>query len=112
MKLVLPLPHVKPQKGNKMDITNAEFVISNTDVRKCPAGTFPEYAFIGRSNVGKLQSYQYADRKERTRHDLCHTGKDHAYQPFPNQQELVHCRPSGMMLRPNGDRKVKETNQT
>lgn len=53
MKLVLPLPHVKPQKGNKMDITNAEFVISNTDVRKCPAGTFPEYAFIGRSNVGK-----------------------------------------------------------
>ena len=36
-----------------MDITNAEFVISNTDVRKCPTGTFPEYAFIGRSNVGK-----------------------------------------------------------
>ena len=36
-----------------MDITNAEFVISNTDVKKCPAGTFPEYAFIGRSNVGK-----------------------------------------------------------
>lgn len=36
-----------------MEITNAEFVISNTDVRKCPAGTLPEYAFIGRSNVGK-----------------------------------------------------------
>lgn len=36
-----------------MEITNAEFVISNTDVQKCPAGTFPEYAFIGRSNVGK-----------------------------------------------------------
>ena len=32
-----------------MEITNAEFVISNTDVKKCPAGTFPEYAFIGRS---------------------------------------------------------------
>lgn len=31
----------------------AEFVISNTDVKKCPAGTLPEYAFIGRSNVGK-----------------------------------------------------------
>ncbi|MCD8135175.1 MAG: ribosome biogenesis GTP-binding protein YihA/YsxC, partial [Parabacteroides gordonii] len=28
-------------------------VISNTDVKKCPAGNFPEYAFIGRSNVGK-----------------------------------------------------------
>ena len=27
--------------------------ISNTDVKKCPTGVFPEYAFIGRSNVGK-----------------------------------------------------------
>ncbi|MEG0464382.1 MULTISPECIES: ribosome biogenesis GTP-binding protein YihA/YsxC [Bacteroides] len=36
-----------------MEISNAEFVISNTDVTKCPAGTLPEYAFIGRSNVGK-----------------------------------------------------------
>lgn len=36
-----------------MEITSAEFVISNTDVKKCPAGVFPEYAFIGRSNVGK-----------------------------------------------------------
>ena len=36
-----------------MEITSAEFVISNTDVRKCPAGNLPEYAFIGRSNVGK-----------------------------------------------------------
>lgn len=40
-------------KPNDMEITNAEFVISNTDVKKCPAGTLPEYAFIGRSNVGK-----------------------------------------------------------
>ncbi|MDR1337284.1 MAG: ribosome biogenesis GTP-binding protein YihA/YsxC [Tannerella sp.] len=36
-----------------MDIKKAEFVISNTDLRKCPAGNLPEYAFIGRSNVGK-----------------------------------------------------------
>lgn len=36
-----------------MNITSAEFVISNTDVKKCPAGMLPEYAFIGRSNVGK-----------------------------------------------------------
>lgn len=34
-------------------ITSAEFVISNTDVRKCPNDSKPEYAFIGRSNVGK-----------------------------------------------------------
>ncbi|MDR0795990.1 MAG: ribosome biogenesis GTP-binding protein YihA/YsxC [Tannerella sp.] len=36
-----------------MGILNAEFVISNTDVAKCPSGGLPEYAFIGRSNVGK-----------------------------------------------------------
>lgn len=36
-----------------MNITSAEFVISNTDVNKCPGGNLPEYAFIGRSNVGK-----------------------------------------------------------
>lgn len=36
-----------------MDIKTAEFVISNTDYKKCPEGNLPEYAFIGRSNVGK-----------------------------------------------------------
>jgi GTP-binding protein len=36
-----------------MEIKSAEFVISNTDVQKCPEGNKPEYAFIGRSNVGK-----------------------------------------------------------
>ncbi len=36
-----------------MNITSADFIISNTDPAKCPEGTRPEYAFIGRSNVGK-----------------------------------------------------------
>ncbi len=36
-----------------MEIRSAEFVISNTQVEKCPKGNLPEYAFIGRSNVGK-----------------------------------------------------------
>jgi GTP-binding protein len=36
-----------------MKIKSAEFVISNTDVSKCPKENLPEYAFIGRSNVGK-----------------------------------------------------------
>lgn len=34
-------------------IKSARFVISNSDVRKCPDDNKPEYAFIGRSNVGK-----------------------------------------------------------
>ncbi|GAD04415.1 GTP-binding protein [Porphyromonas crevioricanis] len=36
-----------------MEIKSATFVISNSDVSKCPQGDLPEYAFIGRSNVGK-----------------------------------------------------------
>jgi GTP-binding protein len=36
-----------------MLIKTAEFVISNSDVTKCPKELLPEYAFIGRSNVGK-----------------------------------------------------------
>ena len=36
-----------------MIIKKAEFVISNTDPAKCPQDRRPEYAFIGRSNVGK-----------------------------------------------------------
>jgi len=36
-----------------MKIKSAEFIISNTDVANCPKELFPEYAFIGRSNVGK-----------------------------------------------------------
>jgi len=36
-----------------MTIQTAEFVISNTQVEKCPQDNLPEYAFIGRSNVGK-----------------------------------------------------------
>ncbi|KXX68355.1 MULTISPECIES: ribosome biogenesis GTP-binding protein YihA/YsxC [unclassified Flammeovirga] len=36
-----------------MKIKEAEFVTSNTDVAKCPEPKIPEYAFIGRSNVGK-----------------------------------------------------------
>lgn len=37
----------------KMKIKSAEFVISNTDLAKCPQDGKPEYAFVGRSNVGK-----------------------------------------------------------
>lgn len=36
-----------------MKITSAKFVKSSPDFRKCPEPNKPEYAFIGRSNVGK-----------------------------------------------------------
>ena len=36
-----------------MEITTAKYIISNVDVTACPKPDKPEYAFIGRSNVGK-----------------------------------------------------------
>jgi len=36
-----------------MKIKEAEFVVSNSEYKKCPEEDIPEYAFIGRSNVGK-----------------------------------------------------------
>lgn len=36
-----------------MEVKHAEFIMSNSDVAKCPKEPIPEYAFIGRSNVGK-----------------------------------------------------------
>lgn len=36
-----------------MEIRSAEFKVSNSNYQKCPTGRLPEFAFIGRSNVGK-----------------------------------------------------------
>ncbi|HEX8546329.1 MAG TPA: ribosome biogenesis GTP-binding protein YihA/YsxC, partial [Cytophagaceae bacterium] len=36
-----------------MQVTQATFIASNTEYTKCPVPDKPEYAFIGRSNVGK-----------------------------------------------------------
>ena len=36
-----------------MQVKSAEFVVSNSDASRCPNTMIPEYAFIGRSNVGK-----------------------------------------------------------
>ena len=36
-----------------MVIKSAEFIISNSSLSDCPNDNLPEYAFIGRSNVGK-----------------------------------------------------------
>ena len=40
-------------EGQMGKIKSAEFVVSNSEVEKCPKNNLPEYAFIGRSNVGK-----------------------------------------------------------
>ena len=41
------------EKIGFMEIKTAVYLQSEADWRKCPAPNMPEYAFIGRSNVGK-----------------------------------------------------------
>ncbi|TDS13035.1 GTP-binding protein [Sphingobacterium paludis] len=48
----------------RMIIKSAEFVCSNTDVKLLPAPQLPEYAFIGRSNVGKSSLINALTRKK------------------------------------------------
>lgn len=48
-----------------MEITSAEFVVSNAQVEKCPPGNLPEYAFIGRSNVGKSSLINMLTQKKK-----------------------------------------------
>ncbi|CAI8437367.1 MAG: putative GTP-binding protein EngB [Flavobacterium sp. SCGC AAA160-P02] len=42
-----------PKTSEAMKIKSAEFIMSNSNVKKAPKDRIPEYAFIGRSNVGK-----------------------------------------------------------
>lgn len=47
-----------------MNIQSAEFLVSNKEVSKLPEPKFPEYAFIGRSNVGKSSLINMLCRKK------------------------------------------------
>lgn len=47
-----------------MEIKEARFIVSNNDVNKCPKPDRPEYAFIGRSNVGKSSLINMLTKKK------------------------------------------------
>jgi GTP-binding protein len=58
-----------------MKIKSSEFVISSTDVKMCPAPALPEYAFIGRSNVGKSSLINMLTDKKELAHTSSKPGK-------------------------------------
>ena len=68
-----------------MEILSAEFVVSNTKVEKCPQDNLPEYAFIGRSNVGKSSLINMLAKRPKTGYDFLHSGEDFADQSLSDQ---------------------------
>lgn len=58
-----------------MNITKSQFVISNTDLDKCPNTSIPEYAFIGRSNVGKSSLINMLATRKKLAMTSSHPGK-------------------------------------
>ena len=63
-----------------MKIKSAVFVISNTDLKKCPEPNKAEYAFIGRSNVGKSSLINY----------LCNNKKLAKTSSTPGKTQLIN----------------------
>ena len=58
-----------------MRIKSAKFVISNSEISKCPQGSIPEYAFIGRSNVGKSSLINSLSNKKKLAKTSSRPGK-------------------------------------
>ena len=65
-----------------MNITSANYLQSVVDWRKCPAGPFPEYAFIGRSNVGKSSLINMLTRHSGLAKTSSKPGKTQTINPF------------------------------
>jgi len=58
-----------------MLIKNAKFICSSADVRDCPVTELPEYAFTGRSNVGKSSLINYLTNRKKLAHTSSTPGK-------------------------------------
>lgn len=58
-----------------MEINKVEFVKSSTNLKQCPKPDYAEYAFIGRSNVGKSSFINMITNKEKLAKVSCTPGK-------------------------------------
>ncbi len=82
-----------------MEIISAEFVMSNSDYTKCPNSQLPEYAFIGRSNVGKSSLINMLTNKKNLAKTSSKPGKNIANQSFSHQPNVAFSRFAGLRLR-------------
>jgi GTP-binding protein len=65
-----------------MKINSAKYLISSALITQCPKPDRPEYAFIGRSNVGKSSLINMVTGTEGPRQNIGHAGKNTTDQSF------------------------------
>ena len=65
-----------------MDVFSSEFIASSPNVKNCPNEFIPEYAFIGRSNVGKSSLINSICKKKKTSKNIGKTWKNQTYKSF------------------------------
>ncbi len=77
-----------------MQLKKAKYIISSPDFTKCPAADVPEYAFIGRSNVGKSSLINM----------LCNNDKLAKTSNSPGKTQMInHFEIESVIVYPNGD---------
>ena len=74
-----------------MKITKAEFICSNTRVDLCPQESIPEYAFIGRSNVGKSSLINMLVERKKLAKTSSTPGKTRLINHFKINKEWFLC---------------------
>lgn len=89
-----------------MSIKDAKFLVSNSDVKKCPAPDKPEYAFIGRSNVGKSSLINMLTNKKSLAKTSSKPGKTQLINHFliDNEWYLVDLPGYGFAKAPKKER--------
>ena len=103
--------HINLNEIQRMKIKTAEFVISNTDVSICPKDKLPEYAFIGRSNVGKSSLINMLTNHKSLAKTSGKPGKTQLINHFIINQELVSGGSSRLWLCLRFERIKEETFQ-
>lgn len=71
-----------------MDIHSAQFRTSSSKIDQIPQDSLPEFAFIGRSNVGKSSLINMLTGRPLAK-DIGHAGQDAAYKSLYGQRPLV-----------------------
>ena len=92
-----------PNDSNKNRVITSDFVISNSDVSRCPNDKLPEYAFIGRSNVMPAKIYVDGNENGISFDEGYRQPMDNLIDVTDGQNVIVSVRPEELLIRTDGN---------